>query len=365
MDTSLNDSLGIFRDRLLQFLWREWSVLGVAGASGDEGNDRRLIDPEFLLAISLSLARWDARVFDEILDWLLINGKWINVSRLAAIVRSDGIGDFHLVQAVASTVAGHDRRPKWNRLTHSQPEGVSEPEPLFFGAGKKYRETTPLDKSFLKHGFKRSAFKARGMSRPVPMNDPRCLMFRIRALFGVNIRADLLAHLIVSGEDYPTQTGRTLGFSQKQVQDTLVEMAESGVVYVRKVGRRKMYSVDREKWWGFLYGNYSAGAEPLDWRALVRALTTLLTGLERAVSKSNRRYVASSIAREAMEHARPDLIASRLGAPVTEGALYRGGAYLQVFVRDLMGIAARLNEGDAHEVGFGISGSVPQGHGPV
>ena len=345
MDTCLSDYLSTFRDKLIQFLWKEWCVLGVAGVSDDRGSGRWFIDPEMLLAISLSLARWDARVFDEILDWLLVNGEWVNVSRLATIIQSDGIGDIRLVQAVASAVVDHGRKPRWNQMAHSRPVGTTKPRPLFLAANRRHPETVPLDESFLKYGFKRTSFKARAMSRSVPVGDPRCLVFRVRALFGVNVRADLLAHLIVLGEDYPTQASRTLGFSQKQVQDTLVELAESGVVHVRKVGGRKIYSVDTEQWWGFLYGSYVAGAKHLDWRALVRALNTLLQGLERAASKSNSSYIASSAAREAMEQARPDLIASRLGAPVTEGSLYQGGAYLQVFVRDLMEIVARL-EGD-------------------
>jgi len=343
MDTCLSECLSTFRDKLIQFLWREWCVLGVAGASDDRRSDHWLIDPEVLLAISLPLARWDARVFDEILDWLLINEKWLNVSRLATIVQSDGVGDVRLVQAVAAAVADHGRKPRWNQLAHSRPIGGTEPCPLFFAASRRHLGAVSLDESFLEYGFKRTSFQARGLSRHVPMGDPRCLVFRIRALFGVNVRADLLAHLIVLGEDYPTQASRTLGFSQKQVQDTLAEMAESGIVHVRKVGRRKVYSVDTEQWWGFLYSSHVAGARHLDWRALVRALNTLLQGLEIAASKSNSSYVASSAAREAMEQARPDLIASRLGAPVTDGSLYQGGEYLQVFVRDLMGIMARLS----------------------
>ena len=60
-----------FRELILQFLWRQWSALGVAGYA--DGEDNWVIDPEALLLFSLSISRYDQRLFDEILDWLTIN----------------------------------------------------------------------------------------------------------------------------------------------------------------------------------------------------------------------------------------------------------------------------------------------------
>jgi hypothetical protein len=72
MDISLTKFRTAVLNELLVFLWRQWSILGVPGQGTSE--ERRVIDPEPLLLLSLSVCRYDARLFDEILDWLMING---------------------------------------------------------------------------------------------------------------------------------------------------------------------------------------------------------------------------------------------------------------------------------------------------
>ncbi|HDY87875.1 MAG TPA: hypothetical protein ENH82_07150 [bacterium] len=66
-----------YLDLLLQFLWRQWSALGIAGYS--ESKDPWVIDPEALLLFSATLTRYDQRLFDEILDWMDMNDRFINI----------------------------------------------------------------------------------------------------------------------------------------------------------------------------------------------------------------------------------------------------------------------------------------------
>ena len=70
MGTLFLEFRGYILDRLLDLLWRQWSALGVPGRTTIE--ERRVVDPESLLLISLTVGRYDARLFDEILDWLVV-----------------------------------------------------------------------------------------------------------------------------------------------------------------------------------------------------------------------------------------------------------------------------------------------------
>ena len=72
-------------DNIFDFLWRQWSNLGIAG--GTIPADTLVIDPEALFIFSLEFARYEPRLFDEILDWLVINGKWIDIQRLRGILK--------------------------------------------------------------------------------------------------------------------------------------------------------------------------------------------------------------------------------------------------------------------------------------
>ncbi len=106
----MNPSLGTSRDHLrevlLQFLWRQWSALGVAGYT--QTPDPWLIDPEALLLFSLPIARHDPRLFDEIIDWLQLNGSLISLQRLQALSKDHQLGDPTLLLPIAARGATAD-----------------------------------------------------------------------------------------------------------------------------------------------------------------------------------------------------------------------------------------------------------------
>lgn len=51
--------------------------------------DRWAADPEALLLFTLEVARADARLFDEVLDWLALNERLVSVQRLRNLYRDD------------------------------------------------------------------------------------------------------------------------------------------------------------------------------------------------------------------------------------------------------------------------------------
>jgi hypothetical protein len=80
MEMSLKGFKQIFLENILNFLWRQWSALGVLGEARTQ--DPWLLDPEPLLLFSLEMGRCEPRLFDEVIDWLVVNGHWINLQRL-------------------------------------------------------------------------------------------------------------------------------------------------------------------------------------------------------------------------------------------------------------------------------------------
>ena len=85
MNPSLKKFKGEYLTLLLDFLWRQWSALGVAGQV--RANDDWVVDLEALLLLTCTVGRHDPRLFDEMLDWLQTNGWLINVMRLKRILR--------------------------------------------------------------------------------------------------------------------------------------------------------------------------------------------------------------------------------------------------------------------------------------
>ena len=85
MNISLKEFKKTILESLLDLLWRQWSALGVSGYSHSE--ESQVVDPEALLLLTLTVARYDARLFDEVLDWLEVNGDYLNVQRLQNLVK--------------------------------------------------------------------------------------------------------------------------------------------------------------------------------------------------------------------------------------------------------------------------------------
>ena len=70
----LKDFNSELRNRMHAFLWRQWGQLGLASASV-ESKDEWVIDPEALLLLTGTLGRWDPRLFDEVIVWILKNAS--------------------------------------------------------------------------------------------------------------------------------------------------------------------------------------------------------------------------------------------------------------------------------------------------
>jgi hypothetical protein len=341
MSASFDECRERFREKLLDFVWSQWRVLGVAAATSSPRP--WFIDPEPLIPFSLNLARHDPRVFDEILDWLVTNGRWVNVRRMSSLMRADRVGDPALMAAVARTVSERSGSAlQWRFVRMASRQDRQEAEPLFVIGGKPWGAVAEPDAAFLAYGFKRSRVSTRGMSADVPLADPRCAAFLMRSVFGLGVRADVLTCLLVRGESHPSWLARLLGFSQKQVQDTLVAMAQSGLVEARCSGRLKSYRLDDERWWSFLYGGKTARPRWIDWRALVRGLSALLEGMDGLVDSQAGAGIAASAARSAMRAARQDLLASGVGARLRDDAAHLGAEYLEAFEQDLAGVGDLL-----------------------
>ena len=227
------------RRALLDHLWGQWSALGVAGYGGA---NRRIIDPEALLLCSLEQARWDARLFDVILDWCGVNGALLAIPRLKALRGHHPVAR----QLAALAELSHATRggSRWKPLLEPGHE-VPNPEPLFFTLeGAPLPQVGPPDPVFLRQGLRREVYTFRGQARPFPPGEPAALILSLRALMGSSARCEILAWLCSGQEQTPSQLARQTGYSQKNVQDAMVDMARSGHVQVRIAGREKRYRLD-------------------------------------------------------------------------------------------------------------------------
>ncbi len=241
MKTSTTNSSDQLREPLLRLLWRQWSALGVAGHVSAGG--RSMIDPEALVLVSTVFARHDARLFDEMFDWLRGNGEWINVLRLTRLQAEHGLGDATVLAAVAEHLAKDSAHLKWKALLKAkQPE--SEPRPLFPHLAVLNR----VDENFRRWGWLRPPLESRGLSRPPRPNQPATFILKLRALFGRQSRAEVIAWLLTHDAGHPAQIARETCYFRGSVQSVLNELELSGQIQATRQGREKLFVARRDEW---------------------------------------------------------------------------------------------------------------------
>ncbi len=106
-----------FQELLLDFLWRQWSALGIAGHA--QPLDQWIIDPEALFLVTCTVGRHDPRLFDEVLDWVKTNGTFMNILRLKRLLRTEKFAGERVLSAVAGLMSSKSDVLKWKSLAES------------------------------------------------------------------------------------------------------------------------------------------------------------------------------------------------------------------------------------------------------
>lgn len=229
------------RESLLRLLWQQWSALGVAGQVSP--NTRSIVDPEALLLVSTVFARHDARLFDEIFDWLLRNGEWVNALRLVRIQAEHHLGDETVLAAVADHLSEDTSHLKWRTLIKIKPPG-EPPVPLFPHLPLPNR----TDSKFAHWGWLRPPLESRSLSSAPRTNHPASFLIKLRALFGRQSRAEIIAWLVTHEAGHPAQIARETGYFRGSVQNVLNELELSGHVQASRAGREKLFVSRRDQW---------------------------------------------------------------------------------------------------------------------
>lgn len=192
---------------LLNRAWIQWIALGV-DAVGEF--DDAVVDPEALISLTAELGDADARLRDVSTDWCVAYGRYVNGSRLKQVARElrtppEAIGEYVATVAAAGG-------PAWPMAT--------EPRPEYATRGKARLDS------------------ARSRSR---------LRIRLRAAFGVNARADVLAALLADpriGLSVADLARRTR-FTKPNVAFAVDALVLAGLLETRVVGNERRVALTK------------------------------------------------------------------------------------------------------------------------
>jgi hypothetical protein len=186
---------------LLNRAWIQWISLGV-DAVGER--DDAVVDPEALIALTAELGDADARLRDVSTDWCVAYGRYINGSRLKQVARELGTPPEAIGEYVATVTAAGG--PGWPMATQPRPDYAS-------------RGKARLDSA---------------QSRPR-------LRIRLRAAFGVNARADVLAALLVDLQNglSVADLARKTRFTKPSTAFAVDALVLAGLLEARAVGNER------------------------------------------------------------------------------------------------------------------------------
>lgn len=335
MNQSLKSFKDEFRNRLLDFLWRQWSALGVAGH--DAGNDTWIMDPEALLLLTSTIGRHDPRLFDEVLDWLGENGRFINVMRLKRILATEEFTGQRSVAAIAACLMKGTEAVKWKRLAESVRPPMQSEDFFIASNGTPLPVVGELEPNFARHGFRRGPLRLRGHSQAFQPFQPTNLILQLRALFGVNVRCGIVAYLLTHEAAHPSQIARDAFFFERAVQSSLVDMLQSGVAQFRPSGREKHYWLLQPSW-AVLLNRPEPLPQWVTWAPLFSALEQIWLKLNDPRLETLDPLLQSSELRQLMVKVRPAIERSRFDKSLSDDRQYLGEEYLPVFCSDVLNL---------------------------
>lgn len=190
---------------LLNRAWIQWAALGV---DATVARDDAVVDPEALIVLTAELGDADARLRDLSTDWCVTYGRYVNGSRLKQVARELGTPDDIIGEYVATVAASGG--PAWPMGTRPRPDYVR-------------RDKARLDSA---------------ESRPR-------LRIRLRAAFGVNARADILAALLAAspGGLNAADLARITRFTKPSVASALDALLLAGLVTARAAGNERRFTL--------------------------------------------------------------------------------------------------------------------------
>lgn len=319
---SISELRDDFQEGLADFLWEEWAQMGVSASMSRR--DTWAIDPEALLLLTFEVGRGEPRLFEEALDWMLVNERLLSVRRLRNL---GGDEARRLVEAVIGWLGQNRRR---GRLK-PKPGETEEREPFFRGSRLQVADPDP---AFLAQGFLKSRYEPSGKSQAPDFRLPINLAFRLRSVLGVSVRAEVARVLLTT--DAPWMNAQALAaataYTKRNVQEALASLGVDGFVDSWTVGNEKRYTMPYQRWAHFLRSDPLSRSR--DWPQLFRAYRLVLRWLFDRTTQDLSDYLLLSSAHTLIEEVQPDLRFA--GVPVNPGDSTRDLPAFEGFVRDLL-----------------------------
>jgi len=294
MERSLSESVEIIE----KTMWSQWAALGAYVT--EEACRKCVVDPEALLVATCTLGRSDIRLFDEALDWLVINHELLRPSRLTRIAREYGPEAQRVLGAAVEFVSertGSNLLPGVKKAAQGSIAGAEEEYLFPSEVGLKPVKGKGREKAFLKWGLLRGEPRIREHSGRPDLENPANMIIRMRMLYGASSRAEILTFLFAGQPGNSNEIARLIKYDQAGVYRELEKLVKAGMVNKHKNKRDANYWLDREK---FAQSHAIEEEWPvfLVWADIYRAYYLILKDIKEHPEEYDNEFLAAERMRE-------------------------------------------------------------------
>lgn len=269
--------------------------------------EKWVLDPEALVLFTCTIGRYEARIFDSMLEWLSVNQRFLNIQRLKTINRRGNFAGKQVLAAIAHLLMKPASRSKWEGLSEKIFNLSSKSELFFrFKDGSPHPRYRDSDDAFRKAGYIRQEFRKRNVLAQFKPDISGNLILKLRALFGLNSRCEVISYLLTHKEANPTRIASVTGYSSKTIYNVISEMYMSGKLNKRVDGRESLYSLRGSSWKEFLCPE-GRTADWMDWPKAFRALEIIWLALDNPRLKNEPVSTVDEELRLAIHKALPQL----------------------------------------------------------
>jgi hypothetical protein len=310
---------------LTNFLWDEWGQMGVAAST--KRHDTWATDPEALLLLTFEVGRGEPRLFDEVLDWMVVNERLLSVQRLRNLAVDEA--DRALVEAAVGWLGVNRPRTRLN----SKPGKAEDPQPFFRDSQLKVSDPDP---AFLAQGFVKPRSEPSGKSQAPNLVLPINFAFRLRLLLGVSVRAEVARVLLATDRPWMNaqELARSTAYAKRNVREAATSLASAGFVFSHSIGNENLFEAS-PRWPYFLnIDDIDDLPELKDWPQIFRGLRKILRWLADPANRELSDYLLMSSARTLVEDIEPDSTFAGLPRPTSDWS--RDLPSFESFVREVV-----------------------------
>ena len=219
----------------IEELWSVWRSLGVYS----EGVVLPMAPEEAIIGLCV-LGRYDQRLFDEALSFIIQYSRFISKNRLLSLVKKideDSKIVFHIVAAFLEKMSNDTRFTAlfnhFNKL--NEKSFFRSLQNRAFFTGKKE------DHLFLQFGFKRNIFTKSDKLRNLKFVSDNNQWVKAKLVFGNTVRADTVMELICNKKCTGPTIAFNTGYTQKSIWNVLTDFESAGLVTGKKHFNRIIY----------------------------------------------------------------------------------------------------------------------------